>query len=355
MKNSNFHFTVKLKLIIGFGILGILLVVMYRILSDTQKEANLNSNTNLVLNYPSMRYSEDLKDLIMNSQFLVTKWTLKGDRDTKLATELESCHGERYDSLKSKIVGFVDNDLWNDKNKELYFKLTSTIDTLFSLQSELVDNLNSTEKFNDATNYSFRKYSVLDGEIANCYKRAFQMASRLSSSFYKVSKDNLADMNDNYQGAENVLKLSVTLFFVLMVLIAFIMGKSLVGSVNYVKDKIVEMSEGILPEVKVLNSNDEIGQMSKALNSLVSNLKETSQFAIKIGEGNFSSENTTCLQTHCLSCATTLSKPTKKPSNEKLKTLNVTGLHKVWRNSTKCCVTPATICKFSQIESSKGS
>ncbi len=290
MKNSNFHFTVKLKLIIGFGILGILLVVMYRILSDTQKEANLNSNTNLVLNYPSMRYSEDLKDLIMNSQFLVTKWTLKGDRDTKLATELESCHGERYDSLKSKIVGFVDNDLWNDKNKELYFKLTSTIDTLFSLQSELVDNLNSTEKFNDATNYSFRKYSVLDGEIANCYKRAFQMASRLSSSFYKVSKDNLADMNDNYQGAENVLKLSVTLFFVLMVLIAFIMGKSLVGSVNYVKDKIVEMSEGILPEVKVLNSNDEIGQMSKALNSLVSNLKETSQFAIKIGEGNFSSE-----------------------------------------------------------------
>ena len=106
---SRFHFTVKLKLIIGFSILGILLFVMFKTLSDTHQGNADKLSENIDLNYPSMLYTEKLKDLIQESQFLVTKWTLKGDvHDTKLLNEIESCHGELYDSLRSKIVGFVE-------------------------------------------------------------------------------------------------------------------------------------------------------------------------------------------------------------------------------------------------------
>ena len=288
---SRFNFTVKLKLIIGFALLGVLLFVMYRTLSQSQKDNRAASDVNAELNYPSMLYTEKLKDLIENSQYLVTKWTLKGDpHDVKLSNEIESCHGELYDSLKSKIVGFVDKDRWSDKNKDLYFKLTATMDTLFALQSELVDNLNSDEEFADATNYSFRKYSVLDGEISNCYKRSLRIGIMLANSFYNVSKESMEETSAKFFEAEDTLKASVLTFFFLMVLTALILGHSLVGSVNYVKDKIVEMAKGVLPDVNPLKRNDEIGEMSQALKILVSNLKETSQFAINIGEGDFSTE-----------------------------------------------------------------
>ncbi len=286
---SRFHFTVKLKLIIGFSILGILLFVMFKTLSDTQQGNADKLSENIDLNYPSMLYTEKLKDLIQESQFLVTKWTLKGDvHDTKLLNEIESCHGELYDSLRSKIVGFVDKDRWSDKNKDLYFKLTATVDTLFSLQGDVLDNLSNEEKFADATNYSFTKFNLLEGELSNCYKRSFRMATQLANSFFNASRNSLEDTDIHLEEAHDTLQYSVLIFFGLMIIIAFILGHSLVTPVNYVKDKIVEMAKGSLPEVTPLSNNDEIGEMSEALKTLVSNLKETSQFAINIGEGDFS-------------------------------------------------------------------
>ena len=286
---SRFHFTVKLKLIVGFSVLGILLFVMFKTLSDAQEGNADKLSENIDLNYPSMLYTEKLKDLIQESQFLVTKWTLKGDvHDTKLLNEIESCHGELYDSLRSKIVGFVDKDRWSDKNKDLYFKLTATVDTLFSLQGDVLDNLSNEEKFADATNYSFTKFNLLEGELSNCYKRSFRMATQLSNQFLNASRNILEETDYHLDEAHYTLQYSVLAFFGLMIIIAFILGHSLVTPVNYVKDKIVEMAKGSLPEVTPLKNNDEIGEMSEALKTLVSNLKETSQFAINIGEGDFS-------------------------------------------------------------------
>ena len=269
--------------------MGILLFVMFKTLSDTQQGNADKLSENIDLNYPSMLYTEKLKDLIQESQFLVTKWTLKGDvHDTKLLNEIESCHGELYDSLRSKIVGFVDKDRWSDKNKDLYFKLTATVDTLFSLQGDVLDNLSNEEKFADATNYSFTKFNLLEGELSNCYKRSFRMATQLANSFFNASRNSLEDTDIHLEEAHDTLQYSVLIFFGLMIIIAFILGHSLVTPVNYVKDKIVEMAKGSLPEVTPLRNNDEIGEMSEALKTLVSNLKETSQFAINIGEGDFS-------------------------------------------------------------------
>jgi len=286
---SRFHFTVKLKLIIGFSLLGILLLVMYKTLSETQRANEISLSENTELNYPSMIYTENLKDLIHNSQFLVTQFTLKGDAlDNRLLSDIDACHGILYDSLRLKIVGFVDKDRWDDKKKDLYFKLTATIDTLFSLQDEVLDNLSTDEKFKDAANYSFTKFSVLEGETSLCYKRAYKMAETLSNSFYDISKNTLETTSSRLDKSQETLGYCILIFFLLMVVTAFLIGYSLVGSVNYVKDKILEMAKGSLPEVVPLRNNDEIGEMSQALKTLVSNLKETSQFAINIGEGDFS-------------------------------------------------------------------
>ena len=284
-----FRFTLKLKLLLGFGMLGILLLVMYRTMSSTQDANSMRASENSELLFPSMLYTEKLKDLIENSQHLTTKWTLKGEpKDGKLLGEIESCHGELYDSLKAQIVKFVDKDLWSDKNKELYFQVTSIVDTLFALQDDIVDNLNTIEKFNDKSNYSFRRYSVVEGEEVACYKRAYNAATRLANSFQKESSGQLETMLEGFEKSDSALKWGIFVFFVCLVLIFLLLNHNL-RKLNYFKEKIREMSEGVLPDVEV-TGNDEIAEMTQTLRTLVSNLDETSHFAIKIGEGNFSTE-----------------------------------------------------------------
>ncbi len=284
-----FRLTLKLKLILGFGVLGILLFFMYRTMSNAQNNNSMQAMENSDLVFPSMTYTERLKDLIETSQYLTTKWTLKGEpRDGKLLGEIESCHGELYDSLKSQIVGFVDKDLWSDKNKELYFKLTAIVDTLFALQDDVVDNLNTTEKFNDQSNYSFRRYSVVDGEVMACYKRARLTAAQLANSFNKESSASINATIDGFDKSENILKWGMLILLGFLVAYSFIINHNL-QKLSYFKEKIKEMSEGILPDVEV-KGNDEIAEMTKTLRTLISNLDETSHFAIKIGEGNFSTE-----------------------------------------------------------------
>ncbi|MBR4327485.1 MAG: GAF domain-containing protein [Bacteroidales bacterium] len=288
MKYS-FHFTLKLKLLLGFGLLGILLLLVYRTMNNTQSVNSVHAAENSELIFPSMIYTERLKDLIETSQYLTTKWTLKGEpRDGKLLGEIESCHGELYDSLKAQIVGFVDKDLWNDKNKELYFKLTSVVDTLFTLQADIVDNLNTPEKFADKSNYSFRRYSVTDGEAMGCYKRAYLTATQLANSFRKDSREKLDIMETGFNESDNLLNIGMLIIFVCLIVIYLVLNYNL-RKLNYLKEKIKEMSEGILPEVEV-KGNDEIAEMTQILRTLISNLDETSHFAIKIGEGNFSTE-----------------------------------------------------------------
>lgn len=287
--NNRFRLTLKFKLLLGFGMLGVLLLVMYRTMSTTQEDNSIRASENSNLLYPSLLYTEKLKDLIETSQYLTTKWTLKGEpKDSKLLSEIESCHGELYDSLKAQIVKFVDKDLWSDKNKEMYFIVTSVVDTLFTLQDDIVDNLNTIEKFNDKTNYSFRKYSLVDGEEAACYKRAYLAATRLAGSFQKESAAQLDTMLEGFDKADNTFKWGVVIFFIFLIGIYLLLNNNL-RKLNYFKEKIREMSEGVLPDVEV-TGNDEIAEMTQALRTLISNLDETSHFAIKIGEGNFSTE-----------------------------------------------------------------
>ena len=101
----HFRLTLKFKLLLAFGLLGVLLLAMYRTMSSTQEANSMRASESKSLLFPSMLYIEKLKDLIENSQYLTTKWTLKGEpKDLKLLSEIESCHGELYDSLKSQIV-----------------------------------------------------------------------------------------------------------------------------------------------------------------------------------------------------------------------------------------------------------
>ncbi len=61
----------------------------------------------------------------------------------------------------------------------------------------------------------------------------------------------------------------------------------------FLREIIMQLAKGILPSAPVKISNqDEIGQISAAVNQLVSGLRQTAEFAYQIGRGNFETQYT---------------------------------------------------------------
>ena len=74
------------------------------------------------------------------------------------------------------------------------------------------------------------------------------------------------------------------------ILISVIFSKFLTNPILSIKNKLILVSKGILPENIKKSSNDEIGEMSNAVKDLVDSLKGTADYAHQIGEGNYDAD-----------------------------------------------------------------
>src|SRR5690606_24437703 len=86
-----------------------------------------------------------------------------------------------------------------------------------------------------------------------------------------------------------VLYLGVALI-IMGILIAFYTTRTIVVPVRRLKAVLVKLGKGVFPEVKMKVGNDEIGEMTAAMNNVVSGLQRTKDFATEVGAGKFDTE-----------------------------------------------------------------
>jgi signal transduction histidine kinase len=84
------------------------------------------------------------------------------------------------------------------------------------------------------------------------------------------------------------LILVVFTMMVLILLITSFLSNAISKPVLYLKEKIIDLSKGIIPDKEVkIRSKDEIGEIAAATSQLIEGLKRTAEFANQIGSGNF--------------------------------------------------------------------
>ena len=290
---SGFHFTVKLKLILGFGILALLILIMYYLLSSSRHKNDDLIDKNVSVNFPSMLYTEKLKDLIEQTHGLVYRWTLQSDSTSaakRISNEIDACQGMQLDSLKKQILDFVNHDLWADRERDLFYTTSEKIDSLFMMHDGFMEDYNEAKSQNNLAVISKLRSDLFEGRISVMYKSAFFNASKLANAFYNISSNNVEMVADNTANSFKILKYSILVLLLVILWVGINIGRHMITSLSYIKGIVNKISRGILPDVTGYGRNDEIGDMINALSILVTNLKETSQFAIKIGEGDFTTE-----------------------------------------------------------------
>ncbi len=107
--------------------------------------------------------------------------------------------------------------------------------------------------------------------------------ARLHGSIYNQTKEKISHAITTLLAV--TLLLSLGILFIL-----FRTSRYIVSSINSLRNYIMGLGKGKLPDVIQNSNQDEIGQMVESVNILTRNLKNTRDFAIEVGKGNFETD-----------------------------------------------------------------
>jgi putative methionine-R-sulfoxide reductase with GAF domain len=289
MAKFNLSSSLKTKLAIRFGALTAVFIVCVVItLYTLSKIIYINREINTVYT-PSVQNVNDLKVLIINSKSLISTWVyVQAEDNTTDKTKLRSLIGTDYVAAQKTLKSISAN--WTDKDKMLLDSTFKQIQLLFEDYQKVMQLLNSFESYNDPTILYAEIYPVMQeqGSITLHFNAVRNNLDRL----VQIQTDNAHNANMELTSVLAKFKVFISLiaFFTLVlgVIITISTIRSITRPILEVKEVLSKMGKGVLENEKLAVSNNEIGEMSAALNFLSDSLKETAAYADKIGNGEFS-------------------------------------------------------------------
>lgn len=282
-----FRFTIGKKIGLGFGIILFLFIVASLLTNVTLNDSRKKTDQVTEIYNPSVATLKELDNLLNRSKLLITKWyyVQTGD-DATDKKALRTLLKEEYPELKNKIKKYSVN--WNKDEQESIEAILTLISQMFtSYQDDVMSKLNSFDTYNDS-NVKFE--ALLPFEDLDV---KFKVINENLSTLIDKQNSNASNNSDEMLTSFNFLQKIVIWLGVILVfggiLIAVFTVRTIVRPIQQLKKILLMMGRGVLPQEHIKNTNDEIGEMSLALNDLVDGMARTTQFAKQVGSGNFDS------------------------------------------------------------------
>ncbi len=282
-----FRFTIAKRLILGFGILS-LAVIVNSVLIFTTLNKNRKQNEKINKVYTkSIYHLHDLIFLINDTKILIKNWVYEHQDNTPNKRKLRQIHQVSFPGLIQDLQPMVKQ--WDEKERNEYNQILSTItDTLFVQHKEVMQKLNKFEAYEDLGTLFQMEAKVEDGgEIIEATNHIVNDLVQLLDEQKKKANDASIIMEKSFDSFQRIVLILGIISVGLAIITAYFTTRSLVRPVKYLKQVLLSMGEGVLPDKLQVARSDEIGEMSTALNNLAKGLRKTSEFSLAIGKGNF--------------------------------------------------------------------
>ncbi|HCW06213.1 MAG TPA: histidine kinase, partial [Cytophagales bacterium] len=295
------RFTIGNKIFGGFTILIVLFAINAFIIFFTVNTIDNQVALSSKVANPSKDAVNELVTLVHRSRMLITNWVyLQANEDDKKALRQIISHD--YPSLRERITKLMQS--WDADSLSSTFKKDSSqrvmmnrafgkYDSLLKSASDNVINaLKSFDDYEDPTTKLLAQDFIDQVVIPDSNKINEILA------FLKKKQEELADQSTNtlVDSTGNLRNITMILGIAIIAIgfmSAYLLVRSITRPINYIKDVVVKLGRGELVEDKKTKfSNDEIGEMAVATDSLVNGLKATTGFAENIGNGKYDSEFT---------------------------------------------------------------
>jgi len=287
------RFTIGRKIFGGFIFLIIVFVTnaVVSILNIQNSDQIINKNTQVI--DPSVKAIDEFILLVTESKMLITNWVyLQNNDEDKEA--LKDLHNFRYPELKNKLADLTPQ--WEDSlQAKTVDSIITNFDQLIAIEKDIMAQLVSFEDYEDAM-VKWQATEAIENEV-------LPRTQQLKESLYQLSEFKREEADE---AQASILASSERLFNIILVLgvLTIVIGlagavwvsRSITRPVNILKALIQKLSKGDLPtqeeqEQKWAKFNkDEVGDMALAVDELVDGLRDTSEFAERIGQGDYQAD-----------------------------------------------------------------
>ena len=240
---------------------------------------------------PSAKAIDDLLDLVTNSKMLITNWVyLQNNQQDKDA--LKDLQNFQYPALKNKLTTLTTHWKGEAEKKQLDSVFTS-FEELIKIEKEIMSSLVSFEDYEDPMVKLLAENRIEDEVLpqTSTLKQKLSEISRIKRAEAEEVQASIVAASIDLRRLNLILGL---ITIAIGLLVAFLLSRNITRPISYVKDIVVELGKGQLPEAEREEtqkfSRDEVGEMAQAVDELVSGLRATSDFAENIGAGNYDAE-----------------------------------------------------------------
>lgn len=283
-----FRFTIGKKIGTGFGVLILcVIIVFYTTYQTLNSSIKINDNITNV-NNPSVASLEDLRLLVVRSKMLIYNWIYyQSNSDHPDKQSLIRLKERDYPFIEKRIITLSSN--WTEKDKKKITEVFKNLNQLFELHEDAKMLLPDWDSYEDPESKFLANFMVGDG--GDIYTKTneilYQLNDLIDNQKFESSSVTQS-MQTSFSFLKQLFKILGIALVVGGVLIAIFTTRTIVTPVNNLKLILLKLSKGIFPSDRIKERNDEIGEMTNALNRLVTGLKSTKDFANAIGSGQFS-------------------------------------------------------------------
>ena len=286
----NARLTISNKLLIGFGSV-LLVVIANGLVTYSTSNANRKLNEDILNIYtPSLTGLNECNAMVNNSQMLIKNWVLiEKIPNTPDKRKLQTMHDVQFPKLQTEMMEISKN--WEPEERAAIVSIMAGInDTLFRYHKEIMSNLKSLLDYEEMYFYEAQLMVEDGGEVIDATNKILERIEALTEVMSKKTEDANKEMAASFAWFQNFVVYSVFIIVIIVLIVSILTARSIVVPVYKLKEFLITMTKGILPEEKLITKNDEIGDMGDALNGFIESLRKTSEFAVEIGNGNYDSD-----------------------------------------------------------------
>lgn len=286
----SFRFTISRKIGVGFAILILTTLVLvfltYKTLSTGRA---MNDNINDIYN-PSVSSLEKLKSDVLRSKTLISMWAgVQSREDTKQKNSLREMLRTEIPGVKQNVDSLSFH--WSEAERRQKEKVYSELDALFLLYDEVQRTLVDMKSYDMPYAYFAMGELVEEGgSIDQKSQKAIEELNLLiSQQRINITNDSVTMIN-SFNRLETYLIILGFGLFIAGLIIAYFTVQSIVVPVRSLRETLLILGKGKFPEKATVDTGDEIGEMSLALEQLVQGLRRTTEFSNNVGEGHYETE-----------------------------------------------------------------
>ena len=263
------------RLSLGFG--GLLIIVLvFGIYIIVMSQKNKNVSEKIINVYtPSKTLLNDYYTTIDNSKMLIKSWVFIDKLpDTKDKLRLVNLHDSIYPALVKEIDQIKEK--WEPGDRSLMDEILKTVkDSLFVEHKTITTDLGTFEAYNDGVLLFLSKNKVeYDGEVIILTDRILKKIAALQGKINELAakaNETLKSSNRSFQTSIYVL---LAILLITATVAALLTSRSILIPVNRLNNTLNLMSKGEMPEIELVDTGDEIGEMSMSLKNVVNELRK---------------------------------------------------------------------------------